>query len=67
MKKAELHDVLLLVKNKLATDVEAACGVFWPDQQSTTLYSVGEEDCATKYAISECDEEPPVVRYAIGD
>lgn len=66
MKKTDLRDILELVKDKLSSDTEAACGLFWPDNQTTTLYSVGEEDCNTDYAVGECDDEP-VLRYAISD
>lgn len=66
MKKADLRDVLELVKNKLGKEVEAACGLFWPDDPVvTSYYSVGEEDCTTDYAVGECDD--PVVRYGVGE
>lgn len=55
MKKADLRDVLSLVKDKLTRETEAACGLFWPDASPTTRYAVGEEDVTTDYGIGEED------------
>ena len=55
MKKADLRDVLKLVKEKLARETEAACGIFWADDSPTTRYAVGEEDVTTFYGIAEED------------
>ena len=56
MQKADLRDVLELVKQKLSRDVEAACGLLWADSpQPTTRYSIGEEDASTEYAVGEED------------
>ena len=56
MEKRELREILDLVKVKLERDVETACGLFWAD------------DCATKYAVGECDDDPPcVTAYAVGE
>ena len=68
MNRADLRSILDLVKEKLARDVEAACGLFWEDEREppvTTHYAVGEEDCNTDYAVGECDDEDPVVRYGV--
>ena len=65
MNKAELREVLDLVRKKLGSDVKAACWLFWPDNAPTTEYSVGEEDCQTDYAIGECDE--CMTLYGIGE
>lgn len=75
MKKADLKDVLGLVKDKLSADVQTACGLFWPDAQSSTRYSVGEEDATTDYSVGEEDvttyyavgEEDVQDRYGIGE
>lgn len=57
--RVDLREVLNLVKSKLSRDVEAACGLFWPDTvTTTTYYAIGEEDCITDYAVGECDENP---------
>ena len=55
MKKADLRDVLRLVKEKLTRETEAACGIFWVDDSPTTRYAVGEEDVTTFYGIGEED------------
>lgn len=55
MKKADLRDVLELVKDKLSREPEAACGLFWPDSTPTTRYAVGEEDATTEYSVGEED------------
>ena len=64
MKKADLQDVLNLVKEKLSRDSEAACGLFWSDNAPTTRYSINEEDVTTLYGINEEDvavkTEPPL-------
>lgn len=53
IKKADLRDVLQLVKEKLSRDTEAGCGLFWPDSAPTSRYAIGEEDVTTFYAIGE--------------
>ena len=62
IKKTDLRDVLSLVKDKLARDPNAACGVLWTDDpQPTTKYAIGEEDggsgggITTRYAVGEED------------
>ncbi len=68
MNKADLQDVLALVKDKLSRDSEAACGLFWADAQPTTRYAVGEEDGdpdpTSRYAVGE---EDATTFYAVGE
>ncbi len=64
MDKADLRDVLDLVKEKMSRDTEAACGLFWPDRTVTTRYAVGEEDATTEYSVGE---EDATTFYAIGE
>ncbi len=64
MRKADLKEVLDLVKAKLARDTEAACGLMWSDVEPTTRYAVGEEDATTDYAVGE---EDATTEYAIGE
>ena len=64
MKKADLRDVLDLVKEKLSRETEAACGFFWPDRSPTTRYAIGEEDATTLYAVGE---EDVTTFYGIGE
>jgi hypothetical protein len=52
--KADLREVLDLVKEKLDREPEAACGIFWTDSSPTTRYAVGEEDVVTTlYGVGE--------------
>ena len=53
MEKADLREILDLVKEKLGQEPEAACGIFWPDFSPTTRYAVGEEDVVVLYGIQE--------------
>ena len=64
MQRTDLRDVLDLVKDKLSLDIEAACGLLWPDAQPTTRYAVGEEDATTDYAVGE---EDATTEYAVGE
>ena len=75
MNKKELREVLDLVKEKLGSNVRAACGLFWPDcvtsYYAVNDYAVGECDppCTTEYAVGECDEDPDpdVTLYSVGE
>ena len=55
MKKEDLKDILQLIKDKLERDTEAACGLFYSDENSqpTSFYAVGEEDGTLRYSIGE--------------
>ncbi|MDY0060346.1 MAG: hypothetical protein RBU45_11080 [Myxococcota bacterium] len=64
MERAELKEVLDLVREKLSRDSEAACGILWADAQPTTKYAVGEEDATTEYAVGE---EDAVSWYGVGE
>lgn len=68
MDRVELDEVLRLVKAKLSRDVQAACGLLWTDQQApTSWYAVGEEDATTHYAVGEEDGGECATLYAIGE
>lgn len=56
MKKNDLKDILDIVKSKLTSDAEAACGLFWADDAPP----------APEYAVGD-DDNDPILRYAIGD
>ncbi len=66
MQRADLQDVLALVREKLSRDTEAACGLFWADNDPTTKYAVGEEDGepTSRYAVGE---EDATTFYAVGE
>ena len=64
MERAELKEVLDLVREKLSRDTEAACGILWSDAQPTTKYAVGEEDATTDYAVGE---EDSASWYGVGE
>ncbi len=70
MQRTELRDILNLVKDKLSRDSEAACGLFWADDDPgpTTRYAVGEEDGdpdpTSRYAVGE---EDATTFYAVGE
>ena len=44
MNIADLKDVLKLVKEKLASNAEPACGIFWADDSITAFYMVAEPE-----------------------
>ena len=69
MNKKELSEVIQLVKKKLSRDMEAACGLFWPDADvsPSTLYAVGEEDAEPLYSAPEEEEHQCVTLYGIGE
>lgn len=64
MSKNELCEILELVKDKLHHEIETACGLFWPDTNTSSRYSVGEEDVTTHYGVGE---EDSASRYAVGE
>lgn len=65
MERADLRDVLDLVRAKMTSDAQAACGIFWADNADpTTRYAVGEEDASTEYAVGE---EDATTFYAVGE
>lgn len=67
MKKADLKDILQLVKTKLCQEPEPACGLFWTDSEETkskTQTKIHEPTPTPDYAVSEpVDEESELSSY----